>query len=164
MRARSSSPSSPSVIPFRRTEPELGRSRPAHSPSRVVFPLPDGPRIEQVLPAGNVNEMSFRTVNLPAPVSYVFVRCCTSRIERALMDLMSVYGKWRSGKTMPAIFAIALGLSLFLPALRAETQPVSGKKSVVFLGDSLTAGLGVQSSEAFPQLVAEKIKAAGLPF
>ncbi|MFL6590953.1 MAG: arylesterase [Chthoniobacterales bacterium] len=65
---------------------------------------------------------------------------------------------------MPAIFAIALGLSLFLPALRGETQSVAGKKSVVFLGDSLTAGLGVQSSEAFPQLVAEKIKAAGLPF
>ncbi len=65
---------------------------------------------------------------------------------------------------MPAIFAFALGLSLFFPALRAETQPASEKKSVVFLGDSLTAGLGVQSSEAFPSLVAEKIHAAGLPF
>jgi acyl-CoA thioesterase-1 len=65
---------------------------------------------------------------------------------------------------MPAIFAIALGLSFFLPMLRAETQPAPGKKSVVFLGDSLTAGLGVQSSEAFPSLVAEKISAAGLSF
>src|SRR3954452_2558669 len=164
MRARSSSPSSPSVIPFRRTEPELGRSRPAHSPSRVVFPLPDGPRIEQVLPAGNANEISFSTVNLPAPVSYVFVRCCTSRIERALMDLICIYRKWRSRKTMPAIFAIALGLSVFLPVLRAETPSTAGKKSLVFLGDSLTAGLGVQSSEAFPALIAQKISAAGLPF
>ena len=65
---------------------------------------------------------------------------------------------------MPAIFAIALGLSLFFPALRAETQPTPGKRSLVFLGDSLTAGLGVQSNEAFPNLVAEKISAAGLPF
>ena len=61
---------------------------------------------------------------------------------------------------MPAIFAIALALSLFLPALNADTA----KKAVVFLGDSLTAGLGVEPNEAFPALVAEKIQAANLPF
>ena len=60
---------------------------------------------------------------------------------------------------MPAIFTIALALSLFLPVHAAE----SPKKTLVFLGDSLTAGLGVQASEAFPALVAEKIRAAGLP-
>src|SRR5947209_7772676 len=63
-------------------------------------------------------------------------------------------------KTMPVIFAIALALSFFSPVLGAETPA----KTVVFLGDSLTAGLGVQPSEAFPALVAEKIRAAGLPF
>ena len=47
----------------------MGRSRPAHKPSKVVFPLPDGPRIEQVPPAGRANEISLRTVSLPAPVS-----------------------------------------------------------------------------------------------
>src|SRR5436190_16384232 len=73
-------------MPFSKTEPDVGRSRPAHKPSKVVLPLPDGPRMEQVLPAGRVNEMSLRTVNLPAPVSYVFVRCWTSRIERALIN------------------------------------------------------------------------------
>ena len=67
---------------------------------------------------------------------------------------------------MPAIFAIALALSFFLsggglPDARAA-EPA--KKRMVFLGDSLTAGLGVQSSEAFPALVAEKVHAAGLPF
>ena len=61
---------------------------------------------------------------------------------------------------MPAIFAIAFGLSFFLTPLNAETP----KKAVVFLGDSITAGLGVQSSEAFPALVAEKVRAAALPF
>lgn len=68
----------------------------------------------------------------------------------------------KCGKTMPAIFAIALSLSLFLPATGAETSTAA--KTVVFLGDSLTAGLGVQPSEAFPALVAEKIRAAGLPY
>jgi acyl-CoA thioesterase-1 len=67
---------------------------------------------------------------------------------------------------MPAIFAIALALSLFLtggglPEARGAETP---KKTIVFLGDSLTAGFGVERSEAFPALVAEKIRAAGLPF
>ena len=67
---------------------------------------------------------------------------------------------------MPAICGIALVLSLFLsdgglPEARAAETP---KKTIVFLGDSLTAGFGVERSEAFPALVAEKIRAAGLPF
>ena len=37
-------------------------------------------------------------------------------------------------------------------------------KSVVFLGDSLSAGLGVQPNESFPALIGEKITAAKLPF
>ena len=42
--------------------------------------------------------------------------------------------------------------------------PVSTNKSVVFLGDSLTAGYGVKQAEAFPALIAEKIRAAQLPY
>ena len=73
-------------------------------------------------------------------------------------------------KTLPAIFAIALGLSLFLSdrglpdGLTDACAAESPTKSIVFLGDSLTAGFGVQPTEAFPALVAEKIRAAGLPF
>jgi acyl-CoA thioesterase-1 len=74
----------------------------------------------------------------------------------------------KSGKTMPAILAFALGVSLFSTAIFAETSapsaPPTSTKTVVFLGDSLTAGLGVQPTEAFPALVGEKIRAAGLPF
>jgi acyl-CoA thioesterase-1 len=69
---------------------------------------------------------------------------------------------------MPAILAFALGVSLFSTAIFAETSapsaPPTSTKTVVFLGDSLTAGLGVQPTEAFPALVGEKIRAAGLPF
>lgn len=69
---------------------------------------------------------------------------------------------------MPAIFAIALGVSIFSTAIFAETPvpsaPPAPTKTVVFLGDSLTAGLGVQPTEAFPALVGEKIRAAGLPY
>jgi len=78
--------------------------------------------------------------------------------------MKSVVAHAKRNKTMPAIFAIALGLSFFfggLPDARAAETP---KKSLVFLGDSLTAGFGVERSEAFPSLIAEKIRAAGLPF
>ncbi len=44
------------------------------------------------------------------------------------------------------------------PATAAAT------KSIVFLGDSLSAGLGVKPNESFPALVADKIRAAGLPY
>ncbi len=37
-------------------------------------------------------------------------------------------------------------------------------KSVVFLGDSLSAGYGVKPTEAFPALIEEKIRAAHLPY
>ena len=68
---------------------------------------------------------------------------------------------------MPAICGFALALCVFSPAIFSAETPApaaSRTKTVVFLGDSLTAGLGVQPSEAFPALIAAKIRAAGLPF
>lgn len=47
-------------------------------------------------------------------------------------------------------------------AATAQTAPAASRPRVVFLGDSLTAGLGVAQSEAFPALVGEKLRAAGL--
>ena len=69
---------------------------------------------------------------------------------------------------MPAICGIALALCFFSRALSAETSTpaptTAAGKTIVFLGDSLTAGLGLPRTEAFPALIAEKIRAAGLPF
>jgi acyl-CoA thioesterase I len=74
----------------------------------------------------------------------------------------------RMKKTMPAICGIALALCFFSRAILAETATptplATPAKTIVFLGDSLTAGLGLPPSEAFPALIAEKIRAAGLPF
>ena len=69
---------------------------------------------------------------------------------------------------MPAICGLALALCFFSRALPAQTSTPTPAaipaKTIVFLGDSLTAGLGLQQSEAFPALIAQKIRAAGLPF
>ncbi len=51
----------------------------------------------------------------------------------------------------------------------AEVSPArapggSGAPAVLFLGTSLTAGLGLDPDEAFPALIAQRIDSAGLPF
>jgi acyl-CoA thioesterase-1 len=59
------------------------------------------------------------------------------------------------------VIALALGLV----ASSASAQAVgAAQKNVVFLGDSLSAGFGVEPREAFPALVAEKVRAANLPY
>jgi acyl-CoA thioesterase-1 len=56
------------------------------------------------------------------------------------------------------LLALALGIAAAPQASAAE------RKTVVILGDSLTAGYGVERERAYPALLQEKIDAAGLPF
>lgn len=74
----------------------------------------------------------------------------------------------RMGKVILGVTQIVLAISLTLATSAGQTKVTAsneaGKKTILFLGDSLTAGLGVRPEEAFPALVAEKIRAAGLPF
>jgi len=70
-------------------------------------------------------------------------------------------------KAMPAICAIALGLLLGQSVdaeTPAPTATPSPGKTLVFLGDSLTAGYGIDPTEAYPTLIREKVRAAHLPF
>lgn len=51
------------------------------------------------------------------------------------------------------------------PAAAKPTTPAAtGKPTVLFFGNSLTAGLGVEPDEAFPALVGQKIDSAGLSY
>ncbi len=52
------------------------------------------------------------------------------------------------------VFAL-LGLALASPAFGG---------TILFLGDSLTAGLGVEEAQAYPALIQEKIRAVNLPY
>ncbi len=58
-----------------------------------------------------------------------------------------------------ALLASAIAFSAWAETVAAAPAA----KTVVFLGDSLTAGLGVKPEEAFPALVEQKIREAGLP-
>ena len=45
-----------------------------------------------------------------------------------------------------------------------QTTTVTKKKTIVFYGNSLTAGYGVSPSEAFPAIIQKKIDSLGLPY
>jgi len=45
-----------------------------------------------------------------------------------------------------------------------ETATVTKKKSIVFFGNSLTAGYGLSPEQAFPALIQKKIDSLGLPY
>ncbi|HEY1121388.1 MAG TPA: GDSL-type esterase/lipase family protein, partial [Haloferula sp.] len=63
---------------------------------------------------------------------------------------------------------IGLMLALFAgAALWAQDAPDAtggGKKRIVVLGDSITAGYGLDPQEAYPALLQKKIDAASLPY
>lgn len=51
------------------------------------------------------------------------------------------------------------------PASNEKTLPATtAKKSILFFGNSLTAGYGVEPDQAFPSLIQEKLDSLGLPY
>ena len=48
--------------------------------------------------------------------------------------------------------------------VNANTNTASEKKTIVFFGNSLTAGYGLSPSEAFPAIIQKKIDSSGLPY
>ena len=66
----------------------------------------------------------------------------------------------------PALFpVILLSAAWALPASQTAAQPApKAQRTVVFLGDSLTAGYGLAAEQAYPALVQRKLEAARLPW
>ena len=66
---------------------------------------------------------------------------------------------------MLRVSGVGLALGLFNGAAFAQAPvAATATKTIVFLGDSLSAGSGVKSQQAFPALVQQKIRERGLPF
>ena len=45
-----------------------------------------------------------------------------------------------------------------------DSATIAKKKTIVFFGNSLTAGYGLSPSQAFPAIIQEKIDSLGLPY
>ena len=55
-----------------------------------------------------------------------------------------------------------LAITLITPSLLAQPAIANDPFTIVFLGDSLTEGYGLEEAESFPSLVGEKLKADNL--
>jgi len=67
--------------------------------------------------------------------------------------------QWRSRRVFIALIAL-----LLVQSAPAATRDPSGVITILALGDSLTAGYGLSRKQAWPALVAEKMRAAGYEF
>jgi acyl-CoA thioesterase I len=61
-----------------------------------------------------------------------------------------------------AILLVAVSLVLAAPSNGTVQRDSSPMKRILVLGDSLSAGFGLKSSQAWPALIADKLRAAGL--
>jgi acyl-CoA thioesterase I len=78
--------------------------------------------------------------------------------------MISRYG-WRGALVAIAIAAAACGADDGARGDEAPAPPAEGERArVVFLGTSLTAGLGLDPEQAYPAVIQRKIDSAGLPF
>src|ERR1035437_7456021 len=161
-RSRASSDMVVSSWPSTRTLPELARSRPASTMSRLVLPEPDGPTMPTAAPVSMSRSRPCRMLTGPALDCTVRRRSRT----RTIGPVASASGAER-GEVMTSLaagygprrrFLEALGVLDCLVFIRsAEAAPVR----LLVLGDSLGAGYGLARDDAFQTRLAEALKAAG---
>ncbi len=72
--------------------------------------------------------------------------------------------KWAWVVCVAVLFSLGCGRRETIPAAAQALAPVKVQPAIVFLGDSLTAGFGLESEETYPALIEKKIQAEKLPY
>src|SRR6202046_4849239 len=153
MRANASSSIAVTARPASTMLPELARSSPASTISRLVLPDPDGPMIPTASPATISRSMPRRMLTGPAAEGTVrcrFLTCTSGTGDGKVASMAAPYGvrgRWRK-----AIIALAL----MLPTV-TEGAPVR----LLVLGDSLSAGYGLAQPDGFEAQLGAALRAGG---
>jgi len=134
--------------PRRLIEPVVGKSSPAIIANNVVLPDPEGPTIEVTSPELIVKLTSLSIVNTPSGLLTSLVMFWTSKIDSF---------------TKRSSLSVAILLIVITTATTASESMPSAKKILV-LGDSLSAGLGVDYKQSWPFLVQEELNSAGYAY
>ena len=121
--------------------PLLGKSRPAMIANKVVFPEPDGPTIEVTSPVLIVRFTFLSIVNTPSGLLTSLVMFWTSKIDSF---------------TKRSWFFVAILLTVLATATSAS-EATSTNKKILVLGDSLSAGLGVDYQQSWPLLLQKRL-------
>src|SRR5690606_865567 len=182
-RARPSSSSVDSSLPSSSTRPAVGTSRPAISDNRVLLPDPEAPTIATVSPRATENPTSSRMVSGPpgswtclpsdstasigaaavgvdsgATAGSVIIGCLFGR--KVMQQRNSVAFRY-AGYLRVAQCAIGLMLAAVLawaaPAAAQDRTPASGNRVVLVMGDSLSAGYGMQAAQGWVALLGERL-------
>src|SRR5690606_13706404 len=138
------------------TVPSLGISRPASRPSSVDLPEPEAPTMASVSSAATVKSMSLRIVSSPPASATRFPRRTTSiagtEEEFSGMQKERWFGK--IGQTWH-------GLMLLLLMVLAG-HAYSATKTVLVLGDSLSAEYGIARGNGWVSLLERRIRDQGI--
>ena len=127
--------------PRRLIVPVVGKSSPAIMANNVVFPDPDGPTIEVTSPGLIVKLISLSIVNTPSGLLTSLVMFWTSKIDSF---------------TKRSWFFVAILLTVITTATPAS-EATSINKKILVLGDSLSAGLGVDYQQSWPLLLQSRL-------
>src|SRR6267142_154815 len=139
--ARWSSSSENRSVPSIATPPVVGVSRPARIASRVDLPDPEAPTIAAASPG-------------------VISRSMSRRMTRSLSPLFTVLPMPRAARTL-AFFTLSL---LLFITLLAPVGVVAAEKSIVVLGDSVSAAYGLTQARGWVALLGERLKRERLDY
>jgi len=143
--ARASSSKEVISCPHRETVPDVGKSSPARIASKVVLPEPDGPTIATVWPLSTLKVISLTMDNTPS----------------GLLTFLVMFFAFMSGvfKMKCRLFSFIV-LALFAAANDANAFDANNPR-ILIVGDSVSAGLGVEYQKTWPKLLEDKIKEEG---
>src|SRR5919106_1744781 len=153
--ASSSSSREPRSWPSMRTLPEVGRSMPPITASRVDLPDPDGPTTLTELPGSTSRFTPRRILTGPAVLESV---TCTSR--NWIMAGRSVEERCMARQMVRSLglLKVALALAITQGASVATANDVC---RIAVLGDSLITAHGLAVDEGFPAQLERRLRAEG---
>src|SRR5260221_8206916 len=128
-------------MPSIATVPRVGVSRPARMASSVDLPEPEAPTIAAASPG-------------------VISRSMSRKMTRSLSPLFTVLPMPRAARTL-AFFTLSL---LFFMALLAPVGVVAAEKSILVLGDSVSAAYGLAQARGWVALLGERLKRERLDY
>src|SRR5918996_1588541 len=169
--ARSSSSRSPSVLPSIRTVPEVGRSMPPTTASRVDLPEPEGPTTLTELPAATSRSIPRRILTGPAALPRVTWTSRSSIIGggasgggAGLRRGAAVDGEGEDEGMAKQMAQMARVLKLVVAialTIAAEGALANGSCRIAVLGDSLASSYGLELADGFPARLEQRLAAAG---
>src|SRR5229473_479558 len=174
-RASASSSRALKGVPLTTTSPLSGRSNPAITISSVDFPEPEGPIRPIASPCATRRLISLRiwTRAAPAPSERLTFEIEMVSGSRPANDEGSMrlsmarsYGTSAAaveGQGWMFVHILVLVIALVTAGTASAQSPMAAKPiKMVVLGDSLSAGLGLQASAAFPARLQKSLKANGI--